>query len=137
LKPVQTISNLPSNFNRYFTSADIHVSNDGKFLYASTRDSANIITIYKIDQKTGKLSVVGRQSVLGKTPRNFNFDPSGNYLLVANQNSDNVVIFKINHQTGLLTDTGNRIDVGSPVCVKWIEGPHPDLPPTGGRPSSH
>lgn len=121
LKPVQTISNLPSNFNQYFTSADIHVSNDGKFLYASTRDSANIITIYKINQKTGKLSVVGRQSVLGKTPRNFNFDPGGDYLLVANQNSDNVVIFKINHQTGLLSDTGNRIDVGSPVCIKWIE----------------
>jgi 6-phosphogluconolactonase len=121
LKTTQTISNLPSNFNQFFTSADIHVSGDGKFLYASTRDSANIITIYRIDQKTGKLAIAGRQSVLGKTPRNFNFDPGGNYLLVANQNSDNVVIFKINHQTGLLTDTGNRIDVGSPVCVKWIE----------------
>ncbi|MBO9684182.1 MAG: lactonase family protein [Flavisolibacter sp.] len=121
LTQVQTISALPKNFNKFFTSADIHVSNDGKFLYASTRDSANILTIFRIDQKTGKLSIVGHQSVLGKTPRNFNFDPSGNYLLVANQNSDNIVIFKVNRQTGLLTDTGNRIDVGSPVCIKWIE----------------
>lgn len=121
LKVIQTISNLPPNFNQYFTSADVHVSNDGRFLYTSTRDSANIITIYSINQKTGKLTVVGRQSVLGKTPRNFNLDPDGNYLLVANQNSDNVVIFKINHKTGLLTDTGNRIDVGNPVCIKWIE----------------
>lgn len=121
LKPVQTISTLPAGFNQYFTAADIHVSNDGKFLYATTRDSANIITVFKVDQKTGKLSAVGSQPVMGKTPRNFNFDPGGDYLLVANQNSDNVVIFKINHQTGMLTDTGNRIDVGSPVCIKWIE----------------
>jgi 6-phosphogluconolactonase len=120
LNSIQTISSLPSNFNKFFTNADIHVSSNGKFLYTSTRDSANIITIFRIDQKTGKLSIVGHQSVLGKTPRNFNFDPSGNYLLVANQNSDNVVIFKVNHQTGLLTDTGNRIDVGNPVCIKWI-----------------
>jgi 6-phosphogluconolactonase len=121
LKNVQTISALPANFNKYFTSADVHISNDGKFLYASTRDSANIITVYKIDPKTGRLSVVGYQSTLGKTPRNFNFDPGGNFLLVANQNSDNVVIFKVNRQTGRLTDTGNRIDVGNPVCIKWIE----------------
>jgi 6-phosphogluconolactonase len=121
LKTTQTISALPKNFNKFFTSADIHVSKDGKFLYASTRDSANILTIFRINQKTGRLSVVGHQSVLGKTPRNFNFDPSGDYLLVANQNSNNIVIFKVNHQTGLLTDTGKRIDVDSPVCIKWIE----------------
>jgi len=123
LNTIQTISALPAGFNKFFTSADIHVSNDGRFLYASTRDSANMITVFKIDQKKGKLSVVGYQSVLGKTPRNFNFDPSGNYLLVANQNSDKIVVFKVDHQTGLLSDTGNRIDVGSPVCIKWIESP--------------
>jgi 6-phosphogluconolactonase len=121
LKKTQTISTLPPNFNQFFTSADIHISNDGKFLYASTRDSANTLAIFKIDKVTGKLSPVGYQSTLGKTPRNFNFDPSGDYLLVANQNSDNVVVFKVNRQSGLLTDTGNRIDVGSPVCIKWIE----------------
>jgi 6-phosphogluconolactonase len=121
LKTTQTISAVPSGYNQYFTSADIHASKDGKFLYATTRDSANIVTVFKVDQKTGKLSVVGRQPVLGHTPRNFNFDPSGDYLLIANQNSDNVVVFKVNHQTGMLTDTGNRIDVGNPVCIKWIE----------------
>ena len=64
--------------------------------------------------------LVGHQSTLGKTPRNFNFDPTGNFLLVANQNSDAIVVFKINKDTGLLTDTGNRIDLGKPVCLKWI-----------------
>jgi 6-phosphogluconolactonase len=120
LKEFQTISTLPKDFKGTFTAADIHVSPDGKFLYASTRDQANIITVYKIDPSNGRLTVAGYQSTMGKTPRNFNFDPTGNYLLVANQNSDDIVVFKISHQTGLLTDTGKRIEVGSPVCVKWI-----------------
>ena len=67
------------------------------------------------------LTLVGHQSTLGKTPRNFNFDPSGNFLLAANQNSDDVVIFKRDKQTGLLTDTGKKIEVGNPVCIKWID----------------
>lgn len=121
LKTTQTISTLPPGFSQYFTSADIHVSPDGRFLYASTRDSANTIAIYSIDQRSGQLHLRGFQSTLGKTPRNFNFDPGGNYLLVANQNSDDVIVFKVNRQTGRLTDTGHRIDVGNPVCIKWIE----------------
>ena len=120
LKTIQTISVLPKKFNQYFTTADIHISKDGKFLYASVRDAANIITVFKIDQQTGKLSLVAIQSVFGKTPRNFNFDPSGNFLLVANQNSNDVIVFKVNHATGLLSNTGKRIDVENPVCLKWI-----------------
>ena len=121
LKPVQTISTLPPNYTGYFTSADIHVSPDGRFVYASNRDSLNSIAIFKTDAKKGTLTLVSHQSTLGRTPRNFNFDPSGNFLLVANQNTHNVVIFKIDHNTGLLTDNGNRINVGHPVCLKWIK----------------
>lgn len=121
LKTIQTISVLPKNFNRFFTAADIHASKDGKFLYTSVRDSANIITIFKIDQQTGKLTLAETQSVLGKTPRNFNFDPSGDFILVANQNSDDIVVFRVNHVTGLLTDTWKRIEVGKPVCIKWVQ----------------
>lgn len=120
LRKIQTVSTLPPGFNQSFTSADIHVSKDGKFLYASTRDALNTLAIFRVQKRTGKLNLIGHQSTLGKTPRHFNFDPSGNYLLVANQNSDHIVIFKIDHQTGKLNDTGNRIDVGSPVCIKWV-----------------
>jgi len=120
LKRKQRISTMPAGDTSIAGSADIHVSPDGKFLYASNRAEANTIAIFSINQHNGKLSLVGHQSTLGKTPRNFNFDPSGNFLLVANQNSDNVVVFKIDKDTGLLTDTGNRIDVGKPVCLKWI-----------------
>ena len=120
LKKLQTISSIPHNFKGDVGAADIHVSPDGKFLYCSNRGDGNTITIFSINQQTGKLKVAGHQSTLGKTPRNFNFDPSGNFLLAANQNSDNIVIFKINKKTGLLTDTGKRIEVPNPVCVKWI-----------------
>ena len=116
----QTISTLPADYKGSMGSADIHVSPDGKFLYASNRGEANNLAIYAIDPGTGILKLTGHQSTMGKTPRNFNFDPTGNYLLAANQNSDNIVIFKIDHHTGLLTETGKQIYVPNPVCIKWI-----------------
>ena len=120
LKNIQQISSMPANDTSFAGSADIHVSPDGKFLYASNRGTSNTIAIFKINQQTGKLTLVAHQSTLGQTPRNFNFDPTGNFLLVANQNSDEVVVFKRDKLTGLLTDSGNRIGVGKPVCLKWI-----------------
>jgi 6-phosphogluconolactonase len=121
LEQVQTISAIPVDFMGAIGSADIHVSPDGKFLYCSNRGESNNIGIFSVDKKTGRLRLIGHQSVLGKTPRNFNFDPSGNFLLVANQNSDEIVIFKRDKDTGLLSDTGKRIAVGNPVCIKWIK----------------
>jgi 6-phosphogluconolactonase len=120
LKLIQNISSLPAGYMGEIGSADIHVSSDGKFLYASNRDASNTIAIFKINQQTGKLTLVSHQSTLGKTPRNFNFDPPGNFLLVGDQNDDEIVIFKVDKKTGLLKDTGKRIEVGKPVCIKWI-----------------
>jgi 6-phosphogluconolactonase len=121
LEAQQIISSVPKEYNGPHTSADIHVSPDGKFLYASNRDSSNTIAIFKIDEATGRLTSVGFQPTLGSAPRNFNFDPSGDYLLVANQKNDEIVVFKIDHETGLLTDTEQRISVGSPVCIQWVK----------------
>jgi 6-phosphogluconolactonase len=121
LNQIQSISCLQTDFKGITGAAGIQVSPDGKFLYCSNRGDANLITIFSIDKKDGRLTVAGYQSTLGKTPRNFNFDPTGNFLLVANQQSDEIVIFKIDKKKGLLTDTGKRINVGSPVCIKWIE----------------
>jgi len=117
----QRISALPADFKGALGSADIHISPDGKFLYCSNRGDANTISIFSINAANGKLKLIGDQSTMGKTPRNFNFDPSGNFLLVANQNTDDIVILKIDKKTGMLTDTGKRISVGSPVCLKWIK----------------
>ncbi len=117
---LQNISALPPEYSGPAGSADIHVSPDGKFLYASNRGESNTIAIFGIDSNTGMLTLTDHHSTLGKTPRNFNFDPTGNFLLVANQNSDEIVIFKRDKETGLLSDTKNRISVGKPVCIKWI-----------------
>jgi 6-phosphogluconolactonase len=119
VESVQTISALPREYEGPVGSADIHVSPDGKFLYASNRGESNTIGIFRINAN-GRLTWLGHQETMGKKPRNFNFDPTGNYLLVANQDSDEIVIFKVNKQTGLLTDTGKRINTPNPVCIKWI-----------------
>jgi len=121
LKNIQRISTMPPRDGSFAGSADIHVSPDGKFLYASNRAASNTIAIFKIDKTSGKLIAMGHQSTLGKTPRNFSIDPSGNFLLAANQGTDEIVIFKRNKRTGLLTDTGKRIHIGKPVCLKWIK----------------
>jgi len=118
---IQNISGLPRDFNGIIGSADIHVSPDGKFLYCSNRGESNTIGILSINPSNGMLVWVDDQSTLGKTPRNFSLDPTGNFLLVANQNSDVIVIFKRDKQTGLLEDTGKRIRVSKPVCLKWID----------------
>lgn len=120
LKKLQRISCMPAGDSSNASTADIHISPDGKFLYVSNRAPSNTIAIFKINYKKGTLLPVAHQPTLGQAPRNFNFDPTGNFLLVANQNSDNIVIFKIDKETGLLTDTGNRITVGNPVCLKWV-----------------
>jgi 6-phosphogluconolactonase len=121
LKNIQRISTMPLGDKSFAGSADIHVSPDGKFLYTSNRAASNTIAIFKINKANGTLTAIGHQSTMGKTPRNFSIDPSGNFLLAANQGSDEIVIFKRNKKTGLLIDTDKRIQVGKPVCLKWIK----------------
>ncbi len=119
LKEKQRLSMPVAGYEGNIHGADIHISPDGKFLYGSMRAEINELGIYSIDKK-GLLKFVGRQSTLGKIPRNFSIDPTGNFLLVANQNSDEVVIFKRDKKSGLLADTGKRISVGKPVCLKFV-----------------
>ncbi|HEV3324334.1 MAG TPA: beta-propeller fold lactonase family protein, partial [Puia sp.] len=87
-------------------------------LYASNRGDANSIAIFAIDGTTGKLTWKDAVPTQGKTPRNFMIDPTGHWLLAANQNGSNVVIFKIDPQTGGLTTTGNQLSIPAPVCLK-------------------
>ncbi|MDZ4710022.1 MAG: lactonase family protein [Saprospiraceae bacterium] len=121
LAVIQTINGHPADFKGTVGSADIHVSPDGKFVYCSNRGESNSIGIFKVNKSDGTLTLAGHQSTLGKTPRNFSIDPTGNYLLVANQNTNDVVIFKRDKMTGLLTDTGDRLTVNKPVCLKWAK----------------
>lgn len=118
LAPIQQLSSHPADYTGNVGSADIHITPNGKFLYASNRGDANSLAIYSVDPATGKLTLKGFQSTLGKTPRNFMIDPTGHWLLAANQNGSSVVVFRIDPQTGLLTDSGKKIEVPAPVCLK-------------------
>lgn len=103
-------------------SADIHVHPNGRFLYASHRADANDISVYSIDQNDGRLTPVAHQGVMGIMPRNFTIDPTGRYLLAANQKSNNITIFSIDEATGKLQFTGKEIKLPSPVCLVFSNG---------------
>ena len=107
-------------------AAALHLSPDGKFLYASNRANANDLAIYSVDAQAGTLTPVGHQNSSGIKPRDFCIDPTGKFLVVANQDSDNLVIFKRDPETGALTPAGKSVEVGSPVCVEMVPVPeHP------------
>jgi 6-phosphogluconolactonase len=122
LSEVQTLSTLPTSYAGPNSCADIHISPDGNFLYASNRGHDSIVS-YRIDPKTGSLQLIEHVPTGGKTPRNFAIDPTGSYLLAANQRSDSVVVFGIDRRTGKLSATGHTVRVPSPVCLLLI----PDL----------
>jgi 3-carboxymuconate cyclase len=120
LEKIQQIATHPDTAKGEFGSADIHVSPDGKFLYASNRGNENNIAIFSVD-KNGRLTLAGYQSTMGVQPRNFCIDPSGKYLLAANQQTNNIVIFKRDMKTGLLKYTGEQINIPKPVCLKMMK----------------
>jgi 6-phosphogluconolactonase len=121
LTALQTISTLPPGqpVLPAYSAADVQVHPSGRFLYGSTR-GYDSIAVFAIDEKSGRLTPVQNVPAGGQTPRGFGIDPGGAYLLAANQNSDSVVVFRIDQQTGRLTPTGKKIDIGAPVCVKFV-----------------
>jgi 6-phosphogluconolactonase len=117
MKELQTISTLAEGFKGANSSAEVVVSPDGKFLYASNRGPDDI-AIFSIDPKTRKLTLAGHQTTGGGHPRNFAIDPTGGYLMVANRDSDNVVLFRIERPTGHLRQVAEH-PVPRPVCVRF------------------
>jgi 6-phosphogluconolactonase len=114
---IQTITTLPTGFDGYNKSADIHVHPSGKFVYASNRGDFDSIVVFAVDQETGELSHVEYVTESIAWPRNFEIDPSGRYLLVANANARNIATFHIDQETGTLTPTGHSVDVPKPMFV--------------------
>lgn len=100
-------------------SGDIHISPDGKFLYASNRLQADGLAIFSVDDTQGTLTRIGYQ-LTDIHPRNFIITPNGRYLLVACRDSNTIQVFERDLATGLLTDTGKTIKTDKPVCLKFI-----------------
>lgn len=120
LKLLQHISSLPEHYTAGSddTAADIHVSPCGRYLYVSNRGHDSI-ALFHIDNATGLLEAEDWVISGGRTPRNFAL--IGGMLLAANQNSGNIVSFRIDSETGRLIPTGNELDVTSPVCLVALD----------------
>jgi 6-phosphogluconolactonase len=119
LSELESLSTLPADFEGPNSTAEIQVHPNGRLLFVSNRGH-NTIAGFAVDPATGRLTALGHTPAGGKVPRNFCIDPSGQYLLAANQETNNVVVFRIDAQTGKLAPTGQSIEVGAPVCVKFV-----------------
>lgn len=120
LTQAQVLSLTEPGFKGAVGGSAIHLSPDGRFLYATNRGDANDIVIFAVDPTNGHLKKIGHQSSLGKSPREFAIDPTGNWLIVGNQNSDTVYVFKRDQQSGLLEANPKRYEIGSPVDFKLV-----------------
>lgn len=92
----------------------LHLSPDGRFLYVANRGDANQLLVYAVDSSSGQLREVQRRSVEGREPREFSLDPTGHFMLIANQKSDQIVTIKVDPETGLLGDTVQKLNLGAP-----------------------
>ncbi|OJH40733.1 lactonase family protein [Cystobacter ferrugineus] len=115
LTELQTVSTLPEGYTGTSYCADIHVSPDGRFLYGSNRGHDSIV-VFAIDSE-GKLTLVEHVTGGINWPRNFAIDPTGAYLLVANQKGNTVVTFRRNAENGQLTPVGQPLDIPAPTCL--------------------
>ncbi len=116
LTPIQTLSSLPDTFCEDSRAAEIEISPDGRFVYASNRGHDSI-GVFAVEAAGGRLSPVHWQPTFGKTPRFLTIDPANRFLFAANEESDTIVTFAVDAGSGRLTRVGDPVNVGSPVCI--------------------
>jgi 6-phosphogluconolactonase len=121
LRELSSTSTLPAGFSGHSAAAEIALHPSGKFLYASNR-GPDSIAVFAIGAD-GLPSHVEFVPVNGKTPRNFAIDPTGSWLLAGAQESDKVVVFRIDRKTGRLTPNGQVLEISSPACVTFVPLP--------------
>lgn len=127
LTGVQRAHTVPHDFFGGNHSAEIEVHPSGKFLYESNRRTKSeterapdTIGVFSIDPQNGMLTAVEQSLTGGVMPRSFKIDPTGAYLLAANELSNNVVLFKIDGASGKLLKTGTEVKVDTPVCIQFV-----------------
>ena len=118
LTPVSSISTLPAGFTGSNSTAEIAVHPNGRFVYGSNRGH-NSIAVFAA-AADGRLTLVEHEPTRGETPRHFTLDPSGRWLIAANQDSGTLAVFSVDQQTGALAPSGALAQVGAPVCVLFM-----------------
>jgi 6-phosphogluconolactonase len=121
LETVSTLSTLRKDYAGPKEAAEIAVHPNGKFLYASNRAGIDTISAFSTDPVQGAIKLRNEYPTMGKTPRNFAIDPTGKFLVAANQESGNIVIFRIDPITGTLSPTGEVTEVPAPVCLTFLQ----------------
>ena len=118
LKEIQSLTTLSEGFNGKSYCADIHIGKSGRYLYGSNRGENTIVT-FRI-ASDGTLIPAGRTACGGDWPRNFVIDPSGKFLLVGNQKSGNISLFRIDEKTGIPIGLGKDYKLANPACLKFL-----------------
>lgn len=119
-KRTQLIDLADKSVQQKNSAGGLHSSADGKFLYVANRGEANQLVVFAIAPATGQLKEIQRRSVEGTEPREFSIDPTGHFLLIANQKSNQIVILRRDTKTGLLGETVQKIDVDSPSDFRFL-----------------
>lgn len=123
LTPVETVSVLPEGGDKAsMTCSEIRVSQDGKFIYTANRDltdqGRDSLTVLSVSG-SGTLKHVETTPAAVWIPRNINLSPSGDWLLVAGQKSNEVTSHRIDRKTGRLTFSGERAEVPKAMCINF------------------
>jgi len=114
-RATQSVSGLPANFSGRNDAAEIALHPSGKWLFTSNRGHDSIAG-FAVDPPKG-ITALGTTPTVGKEPRHFTIDPTGRFLLAENQNSNSIVVFRINQETGALSQVSTTEGVTSPVCL--------------------
>ncbi len=120
IKEIASYQTAPQDLSVGNTSAAIHLHPNGKFVYVSNR-GYNAIGAFKI-MEDGRLEKVGdvRQGI--QIPRDFNIDPTGKFMVVANQTKNNLVVYSVNSETGELSFLHESVDTKEPICITFLDG---------------
>lgn len=119
LTPKGSVRTLPESFKETSYTAEILVHPSGKYVYASNRGHDSI-AVFSLENPVAP-KPVQHMSTGGVQPRNFTLDKTGKWLLAANQRTGNIAVFSVDAASGKLTDTGKRIEVSAPVCLRLLE----------------
>ncbi len=119
LQLVQTLPLTPADFQGKKSGGEITISDDGRFLYASERGE-NLIVVYAVDAKTGQLSEIQRVTAQGTSPWHMTFDPSRQWLLMADEASSTIAAFRVDRKSGKLTASSETLSVPRPVNITFI-----------------
>lgn len=120
LQLVEAVPAYPAGYTgNAKSSAEIGMSRDGRFLYLTLRGDQDSIVVYEVNKTSGKLGEIQRIAAQGKSPRSFAFDPTGRWLLVANDVSNSIVVFGVD-RSGKLSATGESMSVPSPAVLAFL-----------------